>query len=129
MFPSVCACGLLGWFFKQNDTINGFSNAFWSGVTTLELALTTEAMIEQDITGLYQLCPDRKISKYELLKLFAIVWEKEIEITANSNYKIDKSLICTRKDFKYPSPEYKKMLNDLKFWMDNHSGYYSHYNL
>ncbi len=121
--------GLLDWFFKQNSTINGYTQVYWSGVTTLELAKATVSFIKQDITGLYQLCPKDKLSKYDLLELFAKVWNKEIEITPFNNYKVDKSLICTRNDFNYPTPEFDKMLTDLKCWMVVHLAYYKHYKL
>ena len=119
--------GLLDWFFKQNRTINGYSQAYWSGVTTLELAKATVEFLKQDITGLYQLCPAEKISKYELLKLFSKVWDKEIEITSFDSYTVDKSLVCTRSDFNYPTPEFKKMLIETKHWMEVHPVYYPHY--
>ncbi len=121
--------GLLDWFLKQTGEISGYSKAYWSGVTTFELAKQMEAFLEQDIKGLYQLCPENKISKYELLKLFAIVWKKEIIIGENSSYEVDKSLLCTRDDFKYKNsrPEFENMLIETKEWMDNHHSYYLHY--
>lgn len=116
--------GLLDWFFKQEGTINGYTQAYWSGVTTLELAKATVAFIKQDTTGLYQLCPRGKISKFELLKLFAKVWGKEITVMPFEDYKVDKSLVCTRSDFSYPTPGFEKMLIELKAWMDEHQNYY-----
>ena len=121
--------GLLDWFLKQTGSVNGYSQAYWSGVTTLELAKATVEFLKQDITGLYQLCPREKISKYELLKLFTKVWDKKIKVVPFEDYKIDKSLICTRKDFDYAAPEYEKMLVDLKEWMEEHSEFYKHYGL
>lgn len=111
--------GLLHWFLNQNDTISGYSRAFWSGVTTLELAKQTHEMIKQDIKGLFQLCPD------DLLKLFARIWNKEIIIEKNAKYSVDKSLVCTRTDFIYQRPNFEQM----KYWMDSHSFQYNHYNL
>ncbi len=121
--------GLLDWFLKQNTDISGYSKAYWSGVTTLELAKQTDEFLEQDIKGLYHLCPENKISKYDLLKEFAKVWNKDIEIGENPNYKVDKSLVCTRNDFKYKDsrPTYKKMLLEAKEWMDNNPLNYQHY--
>ncbi len=119
--------GLLDWFFKQEGTVNGYTQAFWSGVTTLELAKATVEFLKQDITGLYQLCPNDKISKFDLLKLFSKVWGKELEVTPFDNYTVDKSLICTRTDFDYPTIELKKMLIELKEWMDERPSYYLHY--
>jgi dTDP-4-dehydrorhamnose reductase len=121
--------GLLDWFLKQNTDISGYSKAYWSGVTTLELAKQTDELLEQNIKGLYHLCPENKISKYDLLKEFAKVWNKDIEIGENPNYKVDKSLVCTRNDFKYKDsrPTYKKMLLEAKEWMDNNPLNYQHY--
>jgi len=119
--------GLLDWFFKQTDMVNGYTQAYWSGVTTLELAKATVAFLKQDITGLYQLCPDDKISKFELLKLFSKIWEKKLEVIPFENYTVDKSLVCTRTDFNYETPEFEKMLIETKQWMEDHPTYYSHY--
>lgn len=122
--------GLLDWFLKQKDPIKGYSKAYWSGVTTLELAKQMEAFLDQDIKGLYQLCPDDKISKFDLLKEFANVWNKDIKIGENPNYEVDKSLLCTREDFIYKNarPTFRQMLIEAKEWMDNHSSVYCHYN-
>lgn len=119
--------GLLDWFFKQNGTVNGYTQAYWSGVTTLELAKATVEFLKQDITGLYQLCPQEKISKYELLKLFTKILGKEIKVIPFDDYKVDKSLICTRNDFDYATPEYDKMLLEMKEWIEDHPAYYLHY--
>lgn len=124
--------GLLHWFLNQNGTISGYSRAFWSGVTTLELAKQTHEMIKQDIKGLFQLCPDNKISKFDLLNLFAKVWNKDITIEKNSKYSVDKSLICTRTDFIYAKnqrPTFDQMLIEVKDWMYLNKNYYQHYNI
>jgi dTDP-4-dehydrorhamnose reductase len=109
--------GLFDWFFKQSGEIKGYTQAYWSGVTTLELAKATHEMIKQDITGLFQLCPEHKISKYDLLCLFSKIWNKKITITPFDNYAVDKSLVCTRKDFKYSKLDYELMLDELKQWI------------
>ena len=121
--------GLLDWFLKQDDKISGYSKVYWSGVTTLELAKQTNAFIEQNICGLYNLCPENKISKYDLLKLFSNTWNKDIIIENNDRYLIDKSLVCTRKDFHYmlSRPNYIKMIKETQEWMEVHHSYYPHY--
>lgn len=116
--------GLLNWFLQQEGGIKGYTHAYWTGVTTLELAKVIDAMILQDIRGLYHLSPKEKISKYDLLLLFKKVWNREIIITPFEDYAIDKSLICTRNDFKYKTLEYEKMLLEMKEWMDHHNKYY-----
>ncbi len=117
--------GLMDWFFKQSGEIKGFTQAYWSGVTTLELAKATDQMIKQNITGLFQLCPVKKISKYDLLFLFQETWSKKLIIIPSNDYAVDKSLVCTRNDFKYTRPSYHKMLLELKRWIEDHPTYYS----
>jgi dTDP-4-dehydrorhamnose reductase len=117
--------GLLDWFFKQSGEIKGYTQAYWSGVTTLELAKATHEMIKQDITGLFQLCPENKISKYDLLRLFSKIWNKKVTIIPFDNYAVDKSLVCTRKDFKYSKLDYESLLIELKRWIENHQTLYS----
>lgn len=120
--------GLLHWFLHQNGEINGFENAFWSGVTTLELAKAIEEFIIQDINGLYNLSPDKKISKYDLLNLFKKVWNKNsVTIKLYSDYKSDKSLCSNRKDFTFKVNDYKKMLQELQEWMQSNKNIYQQY--
>ena len=52
-----------------------------------------------------------------------------MEVTPFDDYKVDKSLVCTRSDFSYPTPEFEKMLTETKQWIDEHPEYYSHYGL
>lgn len=119
--------GLMDWFLKQVEEVNGYTQAYWSGVTTLELAKATCEFIDQKVTGLYQLCPQQKISKFDLLQLMAKIWNRQIRISPLDCYVIDKSLVCTRTDFTYPQPEYEPMLLEMKRWMDTRQGYYPHY--
>ncbi len=116
--------GLLNWFLRQEGKIKGYTKAYWTGVTTLELAKAIDAMIEEDVTGLYHLCPNEKISKFNLLQLFKKTWNKPIEIELYDDYAIDKSLVCTRKDFSYKPLSYETMLEELKTWMDKHQSWY-----
>jgi len=117
--------GLLNWFLQQDGTIKGYTKAYWTGVTTLELAKAIDAMIEENVTGLYHLCPNEKISKFNLLQLFKKTWHKPIEIEPYDDYAIDKSLICTRTDFSYKPLSYETMLKELKVWMKTHEAWYT----
>lgn len=113
--------GLLHWFLTKKDTIKGFSKVYWTGLTTLELAKAIDQAIEQDLTGLYHLVPDHKISKYNLLKLISEIKGMSIKILKDEEYISDKSLINNRKDFNYQVPDYRKMLIELFDWMKNWS--------
>jgi len=119
--------GLLHWFLKQRGKINGFDNAFWTGVTTLELAKAIDEFIFQDISGLYHLVPENRISKYELLKILIEVWGRDdIEVWPCSDYASDKSLLNTRRDFNYPTIDYRKMIVELRDWVLSHQDLYSY---
>ena len=100
----------------------------WTGVTTLELAKAIDECIKQNISGLYNLSSENKISKYELLNLIKEVWNKNnIMINRCSDYKSDKSLCNTRVDFDFKVNDYKKMLQELCEWMQSYSVLYKQY--
>jgi dTDP-4-dehydrorhamnose reductase len=112
--------GLFLWFLKQKGTINGYKNVYWNGVTTLQLAKVIKLCITDNISGLYHLCNDTKISKYELLKLFKVIFEKDdVTIMPYTHIQNDKSLKNTRGDVPETIPGYKEMLYELKAWMSD----------
>jgi dTDP-4-dehydrorhamnose reductase len=112
--------GLFLWFMKQRGKINGYKNVYWNGVTTLELAKAIEAMIKNDVSGLYHLGAENKISKYSLLKLIQKTFEKtDVEIIPDSQIVQDRTIKNTRTDFLYKVPSYEDMLLELKRWMKN----------
>ena len=115
--------GLMHWFLNQTDTVNGYSNAFWSGVTTIELGKYILEILESDITGLVHLCPKRKISKLDLLKEIDVIFNKNIGVNAYDDYHCDKSLISTRTDQKFTPLNYHDMIVEAKKWIDQTSFY------
>lgn len=112
--------GLFLWFMKQKGKIKGYENVLWNGVTTLELAKAIEEMIKNNVTGLYHLGSETKISKFMLLKLFQEVYEKkDVEIIPDDAIVLDRTIKNTRTDFHYPVPSYQEMLLELRDWMKN----------
>ncbi|MFE4811461.1 dTDP-4-dehydrorhamnose reductase family protein [Peribacillus simplex] len=110
--------GLFLWFMKQKGEIKGYEKVLWNGVTTLELAKALDTMIQKNITGLYHLGTDEKISKAALLKLISEIFEKnDVEIIPDSNKVLDRTIKNSRSDFKYQVPTYEKMLVELREWM------------
>jgi dTDP-4-dehydrorhamnose reductase len=110
--------GLFLWFMKQKGEIKGYKKTLWNGVTTLELAKVIEMMIKHNVTGLYHLGSETKISKYDLLKLLQEVFEKkDVEITPDTSIAIDRTIKNTRTDFQYTVPAYKDMIIELRDWM------------
>lgn len=84
---------LLNWFLSQKNSVKGYKKAIFSGFTTLEFAkLLAEKIIpNEDLCGLYQISVN-SISKYDLLKIVADVYKKNIKIEADDVVKIDRSL-------------------------------------
>ncbi|MFH1477925.1 MAG: SDR family oxidoreductase [Verrucomicrobiota bacterium] len=120
--------GLFNWFMHQSGVIKGYSRAYWSGVTTIELSKFIHAAIKGNLTGLYQLTAPGKISKYDLLMLFKRIWQREdVQIEPFDGYFSDKSMISTRTDFPWRLPAYPDMFAAMKQWMDEHPALYRHY--
>ncbi len=120
--------GLFHWFMNQEGTIKGYSRAYWTGVTTLELAKALVESIEQDVKGLHHLVNESKINKFELTNLFKEVFKKSlIEIEPYDGYIVDKSLIRTNIEFDYSVPTYPVMIKEMKGWIDDHLNLYGYY--
>jgi dTDP-4-dehydrorhamnose reductase len=112
--------GLFLWFMKQKGKIKGYEKVLWNGVTTLELAKAVEAMIQNNVTGLYHLGSEEKVSKYTLLKLIQEIFRKnDVEIIPDTEIILDRSIKRTRADFQYLIPSYQEMLFELREWMLN----------
>lgn len=120
--------GLMHWFMQQTDNVDGYEMAFWTGVTTLTLAKAIEQGVIQNITGLYHLVNNKKISKYDLLCLFNNLLRKNrLEIHKSKKVQHDKSLKCTRKDFCFSVPDYKVMVKEIQSWIVAHKELYPNY--
>ncbi|MRX72302.1 sugar nucleotide-binding protein [Bacillus lacus] len=110
--------GLFQWFMKQSGEIKGFKRALWNGVTTLELAKAIHYFIENNVTGLYHLGMEDKISKYDLLHLIGQVFGKgDVQIEPDEDFVLDRTIKNTRTDFVYRLPSYQVMLEELRDWM------------
>ena len=110
--------GLFHWFMQQKVEVIGYSHAFWSGITTVELARVIHQAILQDLKGLIIVAGQSKIDKYSLLKLFNKIFKNDaLLIVENRNYKVDKSMYSTRNDFEYKVPSYDEMIVEMKNWI------------
>ncbi|MEG2286153.1 MAG: sugar nucleotide-binding protein [Eubacterium sp.] len=120
--------GLFNWFMKQKGTINGYTGAIWTGVTTLTLAKAMEQGIKENLTGIYNLVNNTLISKYDLLKLFNHFFKQDtIEIRPSNALNLNKSLCNTRDDFSFEVPSYETMIQEMKVWVNSHQIFYPHY--
>lgn len=120
--------GLFNWFMKQDGSINGYTKAIWTGVTTLTLAKAMEKVATENVTGIYNLVNNKSINKFDLLGLFSKhMKNNEITILPNGDVNLNKSLINNRKDFSFKVPCYEEMIVEMKEWINNHKELYPHY--
>lgn len=120
--------GLFNWFMKQSGTINGYTKAIWTGVTTLTLAKAMEQALKENLTGLYNLVNNETINKFALLQLFnESMRNNEVSIMPDTEFEVDKSLKNTRQDFSFVVPSYEQMIFEMKQWIIEHKNLYPHY--
>ncbi|MGY6523509.1 MAG: dTDP-4-dehydrorhamnose reductase family protein [Mongoliitalea sp.] len=105
--------GLFAWFMRQEGEVNGYTQAFWSGVTTHELAKQILKVILHDLKGLFHITNGEKISKFDLLKLFNRLREKPIGIHPYDGYRADKSLLTSER-FNFEVPGFEEMISNLQ---------------
>ena len=121
--------GLLHWFLMQKGEIRGFTKAYWSGITTLELAKDVDDCLVHGITGLVNLTMIPKISKFDLLLEFQKIWRHDqVKILPDNDHACDKSLITRRNNLPIHRPlNYAAMLVELRAFMNQHKEWYRHY--
>jgi dTDP-4-dehydrorhamnose reductase len=89
--------GLLAWFLSQRSAVRGYTQAVFSGLPTVELARVIHEHVipNPQLHGVYHVSAE-PINKYELLKLIAGVYGRDIEIAPDADPVIDRSLDSTR---------------------------------
>lgn len=122
--------GLLNWFMKQEQEINGYTHVMWTGLTTLQLAKIMEMAAKKKAHGLINMVYEKNISKYELLKLFNKYLKNDrIKIKAYEAFTSDKTLVRTNFEFDCMVPDYEIMISEMAVWMREHKELYPHYEL
>jgi dTDP-4-dehydrorhamnose reductase len=116
--------GLFNWIVTTPDKeINGWNNALWNGITTLELAKCIDTYMSNPIiTGVYHLVNnDNKINKFKLLtKINKIFVLKKIVNETSGPKDVNKILVDTRQLIDFDIPDYDTMLLELKLWCEKH---------
>lgn len=111
------ANGLIGWFLAQQGSIKGYSNAIFSGLPTCELARVIRDFVlpRPELHGLYHVA-SKPISKYDLLGLANHEYGKELQIKADDQLKIDRSLNSEK--FKlataYVAPAWPQLVAEMR---------------
>lgn len=113
--------GLFNWFMKQKE-VDGYTEAIWSGVTTLQLAKSIDEVINKNISGIYNLTTNG-ISKYELLDQIRYTFRVSKNIKPLKKGE-DKSLTPGGL---IELPDYKTQIEEMKEYIDARPQKYSHY--
>lgn len=119
--------GLLDWFLRQpkGSRIEGFTECFWSGMSTLELADTIEWALRSDVCGLHHVSRESSISKFGLLALANRVFERDLAISPNSSKYVNKHLIPSRGSFALEAT-YSEMLLRVAEYIKAHPDLYNY---
>ena len=67
---------------QKGQSINGFTNHFWNGVTTVYLAEIIHIIVSRDLygTGIFHIFSDEVVSKFELLVMINHIYDLGITI-------------------------------------------------
>jgi dTDP-4-dehydrorhamnose reductase len=110
--------GLLNWVLtNKDDELPGWDNAWWNGITTLQLAKCINQYINNPvITGVYHLVNnDVQINKYDLLcKINEIYGLGKKIIRTHGPKPVNKILVDTRGEIDFTIPDYDIQLQQLK---------------
>ena len=114
---------LLSWFLSEKKFVRGYSKAFFSGITSLEVCriiynyFIKKNILQNKIINI----GSRRISKFTLLTKIRKIFKKDINIVRYQNFIIDRSLDSKkfRKLTSYKMVKWDKMLLELKKFMIN----------
>jgi len=110
--------GLLNWVLTNKESeLPGWDNAWWNGITTLQLARCIDQYIKDPvISGVYHLVNnDVQINKYDLLCKINQVYELDKKIVRTQGPKtVNKILVDTRRELDFAIPDYDTQLQQLK---------------
>lgn len=115
--------GLFHWIYTNKEsTLSGWDNAWWNGITTLQLAKSIEKYInDPKISGVYNVVNNEvNINKFDLLSKINNVFGLNKTINQTQGPKtVNKILVDTRKEFDFEIPNYDIQLLELKEFMSN----------
>ncbi len=118
--------GLFDWFMQQSGSLKGYTNALWTGISTITLAKCIHHAIENEISGLHHLVNGNSISKHDLICLFKKVFKREsVSIEPFENYVTNKTLL--KGDSPFDINSYENIIDEMRIWLDEHAGMYPNY--
>ena len=114
--------GLLEWFLNsKSEYIFGYVNAFFNGLTTLEVAkILYNQILFSNLAGLIHLSSNR-ISKFDFLCLVNDIYKLNLKIKKSEDFIVDRTLNSSRfiNSTNYKIKSWKIMLKELKKFYEN----------
>jgi len=109
--------GLFHWFSKQTGEVKGYSNHWWNGITTLELAKQIDRVLDIDLSGIYHFTPELPITKGDLLSLIKDTWGRtDIDVVSVPAVTAQSKILINnrKKEYDPQIPSYPDQLKELK---------------
>lgn len=108
--------GLLEWFLSQKIQCKGFVRAIFSGLPSTVFAqiVRDHVIPRSDLSGLYHVGAS-PICKYDLLRLIADIYGKNIDVRMDESYTIDRSLNSERfnQATGYMAPQWPELIKSM----------------
>ena len=118
---------LLEWFLSQKKQIYGYTDAYFSGLPTSEVAKVILDILTKNIhlSGLYHLSANR-ISKYDLLSIINKVYGKNLDIIPCDRVKLDRSLQSHKlaEHTSYKTKPWYQLIFEMKEFKDECNRYF-----
>lgn len=114
--------GLFNWFMNQKDEVQGYTEAYWGGVTTLQLAKIVNQILDKEMYGIAVVATEEPTSKYDLLRMINVVFGKKIKINPVAD-GVTKVLVP---NITVDLPHLEQ-LAEMKDYIDARPKKYSHY--
>ena len=121
------AISLFDWFRgNKGGSVNGFTRAIYSGVTTLEMAKLVRFLVfeRKDFFGRWNVA-SQALSKFELLQLINAAFRLNITVSEDSSYFCDRSLNGDHflKTTGYKVPSWPEMVAELRDFLNKSNGF------
>ena len=101
---------------QKNGEIDGFTNAIYSGLTTLAFSEIIENIIDkhQNLNGIWHISSN-PISKFDLIEMINQKFNLKIKINRNSSFRCDRSLNSSKfqEETKIQIPSWRTMIDNL----------------
>lgn len=123
--------GLLDWILgqKYHNKVNGFTNHYWNGVTSLHFAKVLFTIVDNlgFKPGVFHLIPKDQVNKYELLQIICEKWDrKDLEVMPIEDLNfVDRTLATQNREYNdllwvksghKDAPSIESMLEEYRAW-------------